>query len=186
MDFGVDGDHSEGWWASSSGHGRREGTRRVLEVLEGRVVFAEDLLEVSEGAFSDLLVAGALAVEVSDDDDLRLVAHRDIGVGLFRALRWTFQDLQLEPERWVHPHLPDLFGLALRPGDLGPDLHRVPLLLQDLLAQDRLMLVALRILEILPNLVNRGVEHAVVSHVYHSFSSGTWTMSLAAYTLYTI
>src|SRR2546421_243134 len=80
MDFGVDGDHSERWSPSSSGHGRREGTRRVLEVLEGRVVFAEDLL-----------------------------------------------------------------------------------------AQDRLMLMALRILEILPNLVNRGVEHAVVSHVYHSF-----------------
>src|SRR3989441_6355700 len=169
MAFGVDGAHSDRWSPSSSGHGQREGTRRVLEVLEGRVVFAEDLLEVSEGAFSNLLVAGALAVEVSDDDDLRFVGHRDIGVGLLRALRWTFQDLQLEPERWVHPHLPDLFGLALRPGDLGSDLHRASLLLPDLLAHDRLMLMALRILEILSNLVNRGVEHAVVSHVYHSF-----------------
>src|SRR5207244_10821069 len=139
-----------------------------------------------EIALADLLVARASAMEVPDDDDLRLVTHRDVGVGLLRSLRRTFQDLQLEPERRVHPHLPDLFGLALRPGDLGPDLHRVPLLLQDLLAQDRLMLVALRILEILPNLVNRGVEHAVVSHVYHSFSSGTCTMSLAAYPLYTI
>src|SRR5207247_10466350 len=120
----------------------------------GGVVSAEALLEVSEAAFSELLVARALAMEGSDDDDLRLVGHRDIGVGLFRALRWTFQDLQLEPERRVHPHLPDLFGLALRPGDLGSDLHRVPLLLQDLLAQDRFMLVALRILEILPNLLD--------------------------------
>src|SRR5256712_10162797 len=108
-------------------------------------------------------------MEVADDDDLRLVAHGHVGVALLRALRRTFQDLELEPERRVHPHLPDLFGLALRPGDLGPDLHRLPLLLQDLLAQYPLMLMALRILEILPNLLNRGVEHAVVSHVCHSF-----------------
>src|SRR2546429_4417279 len=120
MDFGVDGDHSERWSPSSSGHGRREGTRRVLEVLEGRVVFAEDLLEVSEGAFSDLLVAGALAVEVSDDDDLRLVAHRDIGVGLFRALRWTFQDLKLEPERRRHTPTPQSIHPAFLPCEVNP------------------------------------------------------------------
>src|SRR5207247_9358769 len=102
----------------------------------GGVVSAEALLEVSEAAFSELLVARALAVEVSDDDDLRLVGHRDIGVGLFRALRWTFQDLQLEPERRVHPHLPGLFGLPLPPGGPGPDPHAGPLLLHHPLAPD--------------------------------------------------
>src|SRR2546428_596773 len=166
---------SSTWSREIGSHGsgprtrRWEGTPLGLDRLSGCVVFAQTLLEVCESPLADVLVAGALAVEVPDDDDLRLVGHRDVGVGLLRALRWTFQDLQLEPERRVHPHLPDLLSLALRPGDLGPDLHRVPFLLQDLLAQDRLMLMALRILEILPNLLDRGVEHAVVSHVYHSF-----------------
>src|SRR5439155_18287030 len=142
-------------------------TRLGLEGLQGRVVFVEHLFEVSEGALSDLLVARALAVEVPDDDDLRLVAHGHVGVGLLRPLRRTFQDLEFKPEGRVHPHLPNLLRLALRPGEFGPDFHRVPLLLQDLLAQDRLMLMALGVLEILPNLFDRGVEHAVVSYVYH-------------------
>src|SRR5713101_1140474 len=156
------------WWPPARSTGGAKDAA-VLEVLQGRVIFVEHLLEVSEGALPDFLVAGSLAVEVPDDDDLRLVAHRHVGVGLLRTLRRTFQDLELEPERRVHPHLPDLFGLALRPGDLGPDLHRVPFLLQDLLAQDRLMLMALGILDILPNLLDRGVEDAVVSHVYHAY-----------------
>src|SRR3989449_2584895 len=114
------------------------------------------MLFVREGALASLLVARAPAVIAPYVDDLLLVAHRDVGVGLLRALRRTFQDLQLEPERRVHPHLPDLLRLALRPRDLGPDLHPVPPLLPDLLAQDRLLLLGLRVLEIIPKLFHRG------------------------------
>src|SRR3989442_6172059 len=87
------------WSSRRARHRLWEGITLGLEVLEGCVVFAEHLLEVRESALADVLVARALAVEVPDDDDLRLVGHRDVGVGLLRALRWTFQDLQLEPER---------------------------------------------------------------------------------------
>src|SRR5256886_13145611 len=98
---------------SWSGQGRWEG-KLGLEVPEGRVVFAEHLFVVREGALADLLVARAPAVIVPDDDDLRLVAHRDVGVGLLRALRRTFQDLQLEPERRGHPPPPALSPPHLR------------------------------------------------------------------------
>src|SRR2546427_3210579 len=114
-------------------------------------------------------------MEVPGDDDLRLVAHRHVGMALLRALRRPLQDLELEPEWRVHPHLPDLFGLALRAGGLRPDLHRVAFLLQDLLAPDRLLLVALRVLDILPNLLDFGVEHTLVAYVYHFFFSGAQT-----------
>src|SRR2546427_6219865 len=101
-------------------------------------------------------------MEVPGDDDLRLVAHRHVGMALLRALRRPLQDLELEPEWRVHPHLPDLFGLALRAGDLGPDLYRVSFFLQDLFAQDRLLLGGLWVLGILPKFFRLGVEKTVV------------------------
>src|SRR2546425_6128931 len=121
-------------------------------------------------------------MEVPGDDHLGLVAHRHVRMGLLRTLTGSLEDLKFEAKRRIHPHLPDFFGLALGPGNLGPDLHRGPLLLQDLLAQDRLVLMALRILQVLPNLLDRSVEDAVVPHVYHGISSGTWTTSRASHT----
>src|SRR3989442_8469214 len=117
------------WSSRRARHRLWEGITLGLEVLEGCVVFAEHLLEVRESALADVLVARALAVEVPDDDDLRLVGHRDVGVGLLRALRWTFQDLQLEPERRGPPPPPDIPPRSFRPRHLPPRLLFVSLFL---------------------------------------------------------
>src|SRR2546422_3767770 len=107
------------------------------------------MLFVREGALASLLVARAPAVIAPYVDDLLLVAHRDLGVGLLRALRRTFQDLQLEPERRGPPHLPDLPRPAFRPRDLRPALYFFSPLLPGPLAPDRLIPIALPILGVL-------------------------------------
>src|SRR5713226_955954 len=98
---------------SGSGSRARE-ARRVgsLEVPQLAAVFAEHLREVVQRPLPDRLVVCAGHLEVSDDDDLRLLAHRDVHVGLLRPLRGALKDLEFVAERGIHRHIPCLLFLA--------------------------------------------------------------------------
>src|SRR5438132_6187119 len=146
-------------------------SRGSLVLLKGRGVLVERFLEERKGHLADRRIVDTGNLPVAFDIHASLIAHRRVGLRELCPLGGTCDRLDLVAAGWVHREAP---GLPMRALPVCVQhLHllddHVPFFAQDFRGGNRPVLVQSGsvVSNILPDFLQRRVEHTFVSDVDH-------------------